>query len=107
MSTFRQVAMTLAISMAAATQALAEGSAAEGAELAKKWCARCHNVSPNAPFKLQPPSFAAIAVYRSKDQIYGRIAYPNIHTGMPQLSFVLTPDGIEDLVAYIVSLEKK
>ena len=100
------MASAIVISIALATHALAEGSPSEGAKLAKKWCAGCQNVSPDGPFRLQPPSFAAIAVYRSMDQIYGRIAYPNIHTGMPQLSYILTPDGIEHLVAYIISLEK-
>ncbi|MGI9425096.1 MAG: c-type cytochrome [Hyphomicrobiaceae bacterium] len=107
MSKLKRIALAIAVSTAAATQALADGSPAAGAKLAQKWCAKCHNVAPDGPFKLQPPSFAAVAVYRSKDQIYGRIAYPNIHTGMPQLSFILTPDGIEDLVAYITSLEKR
>ena len=100
------LALAFAISIAGTNQAVAEGSAAEGAEIAKKWCARCHDISSDGPFRLQPPSFAAIAVYRSMDQIYGRIAYPNVHTGMPQLSYVLTPEGIKHLVAYIVSLEK-
>jgi mono/diheme cytochrome c family protein len=95
----------VAMSMALATQVLAEGSPKEGAELAKKWCTRCHDVAPNGAFKMQPPSFAAIAVYRCKDQIYGRIAFPNIHSGMPRMAFMLTPEGIENLVAYIVSLE--
>lgn len=96
----------IAIWMSLAISAMAQGIPAEGAAIAEKWCARCHNVSPMGAFKLQPPSFAAIAVYRSRDQIYGRIAYPNIHMGMPQLAFILTPEGIENLVAYIVSLEK-
>ena len=80
---------------------------AEGEALAKEWCVRCHNVEPGGAFKLQPPSFAAIAVYRSPDQIYGRIAFPVLHSSMPQIAYVLSPENIDALVAYIVSLEKQ
>lgn len=92
---------------AALAQAHAEESIENGRALAEEWCVRCHNIDPDGPFKLQPPSFAAIAVYRSKQQIYARIAIPSIHSGMPQVAYVLTPENILDLVAYIVSLEKK
>ena len=68
---------------------------------------RCHNVEPGGPFKLHPPSFASIAVFRSDDQIFGRIMFPPLHSSMPQIGYFLTPDNVEHLVAYIRSLEKK
>lgn len=80
---------------------------AKSEELAKEWCSRCHNVEPGGPFKQFPPSFSAISVYRSAEQIYSRIVVPPLHSNMPQLSYVLTPDNIDNLVAYIVSLESK
>jgi len=95
----------IGVSVSAST-AQAAGNVAKGEELARQVCARCHNVEPSGPFKLFPPSFAAIAVYRSPEQIRGKILYPQLHSGMPQLSSVLTPDGVVDLVAYITSLEK-
>ena len=92
---------------AAATNAQAEGDAAEGQALAREICARCHNVEPQGVFKQHPPSFAAIAVYRSEDQIHGRIVFPPLHSGMPQVGHFLTPDSVENLIAYITSLEKQ
>jgi mono/diheme cytochrome c family protein len=85
--------------------AYAEGDAAAGKELAREMCARCHNIEPNGAFKQHPPSFAAIAVYRSEEQIFGRIVFPPLHAAMPQIGYMLTPDNVEHLVAYIRSLE--
>lgn len=85
--------------------ALAEGDVATGEEIARESCVRCHNVETGGPFKENPPSFAAIAVYRSDDQIYGRIMFPPLHAAMPQLGYMLTPDNVDHLVAYIRSLE--
>ncbi len=31
--------------------------------------------------------------------------FPALHYGMPQISYILTPTNMDDLVAYIVSLE--
>ena len=87
--------------------AFAEGNVNTGAELARESCVRCHNVEPNGPFKEHPPSFAAIAVFRSDEQIYGRIMFPPLHAGMPQLGYMLTPDNVKHLVAYIRSLEAR
>ena len=82
--------------------ATAEGDIARGAEISTEWCSRCHNVAPGGAMKEEPPSFAAIAVYRSEGQMRGAMVAP--HLGMPPLVEVL---GLEtdDLVAYITSLE--
>ena len=90
---------------AASISAREEGDPAIGRELAQEACARCHNVNSDGPFKLHPPSFAAIAVYRSEEQIFGRIVFPPLHAGMPQLGYILTPENVKHLVAYIQSLE--
>ncbi len=87
--------------------ASAEPDPASGAKLAAESCVRCHNIEADGPFKLHPPSFASIAVYRSPEQIYGRIAFPPLHAGMPQVGYMLTPENMEDVVAYIVSLESQ
>ena len=52
--------------------------------------------------KQDPPSFAAIAVYRSPDQIRSKIIAP--HVGMPEVAQILGLE-VDDLIAYIVSLE--
>lgn len=95
------------LTMVVVSPAIAQSDADLGAEIARESCVRCHNVEPDGPFKEQPPSFAAIAVYRSDEQIYGRIVFPPLHAAMPQLGYLLTPDNVEHLVAYIRSLEAR
>lgn len=77
-----------------------------GAEIAEKLCSRCHDVSADGGFKQYPPSFAAIAVYRSGEYIFSRILYSPVHSGMPQMTSLLTRDDINDVLFYIVSLDK-
>ncbi|MEP3275833.1 MAG: cytochrome c [Stappiaceae bacterium] len=86
--------------------ATAAGDAVVGEEVARQLCIECHNVEADGPFKLHPPSFASIAVYRSPEDIYGRILFPPLHSNMPQLGFMLTPETVENIIAYITSLEK-
>ncbi|MDJ0631283.1 MAG: cytochrome c [Rhodobacter sp.] len=93
------------LSVSAAT-AVADVSAERGATLAAEHCTACHDVSADGAFKEYPPSFASIAVYRSREQIEGRMLYPPQHASMPQLAFIMKPAEIDDLVAYIVSLER-
>jgi mono/diheme cytochrome c family protein len=88
------------------TAAWAQGNVEHGKELATEYCARCHDVTSGGAFKTYPPSFASIAVYRAPDYIDARIRFPELHSGMPPMGFLLGRDDVEDLVAYIVSLEK-
>ncbi len=90
----------------ATASAFAADDIANGAASAEEWCAACHDVSPDGAFKEYPPSFAAIAVYRSPEQILWRIQVPPEHARMPRLGYILDKQTIRDLVAYIVSLEK-
>ena len=101
----RLLAVSLLCSISIAN-AHAEGEVAEGERLSREICVRCHNIEPGGPFKLFPPSFASIAVFRSADDIRWKIIAPPLHTGMPQLGDYLAPDNVESLVAYITSLEK-
>ncbi|MFN0190411.1 MAG: c-type cytochrome [Aestuariivirga sp.] len=80
--------------------------AATGYTIAKENCARCHNVEKGGGFKQRPPTFQAIAIYRTQDDIWGRIISPSPHSGMPDVSWTLTPDNVQDVVAYIVSLDR-
>ena len=77
-----------------------------GRRLAEETCARCHDVGPDGAFKQFPPSFAAIAVFRSPEDIRARILYPPLHSNMPQMGIIWAPGVINNLVAYIVSLER-
>ena len=96
--------MALTASLALPQAALAADPAA-GRALAEKWCVKCHNIEKGGPFKLRPPSFASIAVYRAEHDIHGKIISP--HIGMPEILWVLRPEEIEDIVAYITSLDAK
>lgn len=110
MAGYRQAGLIVSVSLmlaTVATRAFAEGDVAAGEKFAREWCTRCHNVEPDGPFKLHPPSFASIAVYRSEGQIRGRMLFPPLHSNMPELSYMLLPENIDDVVAYILSLEKK
>lgn len=77
-----------------------------GAELAAEWCANCHDVSADGPFKQYPPSFASVAIYRTRDFIFSRIMFSPVHTGMPKWGNLFSREDVTDLVAYIASLEK-
>lgn len=107
MTTARVFILLLTLSSLVTQQSHAEGTAEEGKLLAQEHCMRCHIVDPGGPFKKHPPSFFAISVYRSEDQIRGRIIFPPTHSSMPQMAYFLTPDNVDHLVAYILSLEKK
>ena len=87
--------------------AFSAGDPVAGHDLAKEHCAGCHDVEPGGAFKLYPPTFAAIAVYRSEPQIRALIVYPSLHAAMPQVPlYLLGEDKLDDLVAYIMSLEE-
>lgn len=103
MTSYRRICFCL-IGLLITPQAVwAEGNAATGRVLANQWCSRCHNIEPNGEMKQQSPSFAAIAVYRSRDYIWTNIMVP--HSDMPEIAQILGLN-VNDLVAYIVSLEK-
>jgi mono/diheme cytochrome c family protein len=92
------------ILLAGAASAQPQGNATAGREIATKWCSRCHDIAPGGAFKQQPPAFAAIAVYRSPEQIRATIVAPAMHSGMPELVQILGLNAA-DLTAYIESLE--
>jgi mono/diheme cytochrome c family protein len=93
------VAMNFALPVAAA------GDAIFGLKIAQESCARCHNIEKGGPFKQRPPSFQSIAIYRGADDVWARIIAPSPHSGMPEVQWMLSPQQVEDLVAYIVSLD--
>ena len=81
-----------------------DGNLEMGGIIADEYCSRCHNIELNGPFKLEPPSFAAIAKYRTADQVRERIVRP-IHEKMPRYVDYMIAGNIDDMVAYIMSLE--
>ena len=88
------------------SQAQDRGNPSSGEALAEANCSQCHNISPDGAFKLFPPSFAAIAAYMHPDIIPIRIMYPEHAALMPQFHTYMNSTNLDDLVAYIRSLEK-
>lgn len=84
-------------------QASAEGDPLTGKALARDSCAGCHDVEPGGQMKQDPPSFAAIAAFRSPAYIQENIVSP--HGQMPEIVQVFGRN-VDDLVTYIVSLEE-
>lgn len=97
-----ELALALALAFAA-TPAAAFGEVEEGRDIAKRWCAECHQVAPDANATDVAPGFPAIA----KDPAYtdarlrGWLSDP--HPPMPKLQ--LSRREIDALVAYVRSLE--
>lgn len=100
------------------TPALADGDPVNGKKLAQEYCERCHDITPDGAFKLYPPSFRSIAVYRSREQIYARIVLPDMHPRDSEMRrgsglittlpfFLLKPNEIDDVIAFITSLESQ
>jgi mono/diheme cytochrome c family protein len=102
----RNLAFFALLAVMFVSPAAAEGNAAAGYELAKQNCARCHNIERDGAFKQRPPTFQAVAIYRTREDIWSRIIAPSPHSGMPDVSWSLMPDQVQDLVAYIVSLDR-
>lgn len=100
-----KLAIAAVVLLPSATRVAADGENLEmGRMIADEYCSRCHNIEPDGPYKLETPSFAAIAKFRSKEQIRNRIVLP-LHVRMPRFTEYMIGGNIDDMVAYIVSLE--
>lgn len=75
-----------------------------GAELAARWCAACHVVAPSGAGTDAAPSFSAIANQRSAGEIRAFLSQPH---AKPMRGFNLSNREIEDVAAYISSLQQK
>lgn len=94
--------------------AFADDTIDRGKLVAVERCASCHDVTEAGQFKQEPPSFAAIAAYRSIEQIVARISAPLVHAAplteiglacpAPGACFALSSAELADLVAYFGSL---
>ncbi|MFA3916808.1 c-type cytochrome [Ruegeria hyattellae] len=82
-----------------------DGNVEMGRDIAEEYCVQCHDISESGSFKMDPPSFAAIAKFRSRMQIMQRIEMP-VHSDMPRYSDYMIGGNIGDMVAYIISLEE-
>ena len=100
--------VALALTAATETAAWADADINHGKVLAEQVCSKCHDVGPNGKMKQDPPSFAAIAAYRTRDQIFAKILAP--HVAMPKViyewTWIVNKSSVDDVIAYILSLEK-
>ena len=95
----------LAVLLATSPSMAETGDATRGEAIAQQQCARCHDVSRGGAFKKMPPSFQAIAIYRTEPDIWARIIAPSPHAAMPEMTWALTPQEVQDVLAYIRSLD--
>jgi mono/diheme cytochrome c family protein len=78
---------------------------AHGLEIAKRWCASCHVVSPDQKrASADVPTFAAIARSPTFDRRSLAFFLLDPHPKMPDLP--LTRSAADDIAAYIESLAK-
>lgn len=75
-----------------------------GAEIAARWCAACHVVSPSGAGTDAAPSFSAIALARDPDEMRAFLAQPHAQA---MRGFDLTTREINDVIAYIQTLEQR
>lgn len=99
---WRQGAAAVALPLLAATAADA-GNPERGRELAERWCTSCHVVAEDVPGGTIGPAFSAMIHLRGRteEQLKGKIIAP--HDPMPD--FGLAKTEIEDITAYIASLD--
>ncbi len=82
------------------------GDALAGRELARQWCAECHDIAgAGAPAPGRGPAFEAIARMPSTTGLALSVFLRSSHANMPNI--VLTRTQSDDLVAYILSLAKR
>jgi mono/diheme cytochrome c family protein len=81
----------------------AEGDILTGRKLAVEWCSRCHHIWPGGGMTDDPPSFSAIAMLRTPEEIRSNILAP--HAMMPEVARILGLN-VDDLVSYITSLSR-
>ncbi|MEW5728756.1 MAG: c-type cytochrome [Pseudomonadota bacterium] len=79
-------------------------SAETGADIAARWCAGCHVVSPSGAGTDAAPSFAAIAGRRDPADLRLFLSQPHAPA---MRGFDLTAREIEDVVAYIGTLGQR
>lgn len=101
------LAALVIVAAAGAACAQTAGDAAEGGELARRWCGNCHVVgrgSGTSPATGDAaPTFASIAAMASTTALSLRAFLQTPHHRMPD--FALTRAETDNLIAYILSLK--
>ncbi|WP_363350313.1 cytochrome c [Methylocystis echinoides] len=100
---------TLVFLSLAPTAALAQGGdPAVGARLARETCASCHAVGAD-PHAKSPdpnaPAFVDVAKMPSATELSIKVFLRSSHRNMP--NFILSPEEVDGVTAYILGLRKK
>jgi mono/diheme cytochrome c family protein len=95
-------AVVLAGLVSAQNVASIEPSPEAGAEIAARWCAGCHVVSKSGAGTDAAPSFPSIATRREETELRVFLSKPHAQA---MRGFTLTRREVEDVVAYIQSLD--
>lgn len=75
-----------------------------GAEIAARWCAACHVIAPSGAGTDAAPSFSSIAHLREPGELRLILSEPH---ALAMRGFTLTTREIDDVVAYIETLEQR
>ena len=104
----RRLAILAALCTAAASaHAVETGSIPQGQDLARAACSECHAVENDDAFSpmFPAPAFRDVAETSGMTAMALSVALRTVHRDMP--AFILKPDEINDLTAYILSLARK
>jgi mono/diheme cytochrome c family protein len=105
MSAMMKASILATLALGPQLQSAMAADAAQGEQLARRWCASCHTVTPEAGRTTDiPPSFSSVAQRPAFDA--NRLAFflLNPHPVMPNMG--LSRSEAMDLAAYIASLRK-
>ncbi len=106
LSTLAFLSGALALDVSAA---LAQGAdPGAGARRAQESCAQCHAVGADANARSpdpKAPSFIDVAKMPSTTELSLKVFLRSSHRNMP--NFILSPEEIDGVAAYILSLKKK
>jgi len=97
-------ALALGVWLGAGPARAVPPSSEAGADLAARWCAACHVVAPSGAGIDAAPSFIAIAHSRNTDELKAFLAKPH---GKPMRGFELSHREVEDVIAYIATLDQR
>jgi mono/diheme cytochrome c family protein len=96
------IASLFLVPAAAAAQEL--GNVELGKEFAARVCAECHDVDPGGEISVNPdaPSFQSVADTTGMSARALAVWLQSSHPSMP--NFILKPDDMDNVIAYIMSL---
>jgi cytochrome c len=102
----RSAFLTIVLAIALTGVETAKADQSRGRVLAEQRCSQCHGVKRGAKSpNVAAPSFTDVADEPSLTEYTLRVFLRTPHPTMPNL--IITPDEMDDIVSYIVSLKRK